>query len=805
MTAPGTPQQNHAAEVGFATLKNRARAMAYQANLPESQRMKFMARLIKYAEQLDNLTVVEINGVVKTRYEHWGMTLPKWVNHLRRWGEACVANSRRKEEGPHVDRGAVCMFVGVSDEHAGDVYTLWDPLTDRTKCSRDVRWLNRWYYQAPLAEIAALKGDEESEQNGAKEELAKVVPPHNDEDALVDRAAGGHEDNEEAKPHDDRRTTRSGRVVKKKVKFGEELNAACTQTDEESNARSLKYEDLDGYESDDVEDDRTQMGLVGAIGKEFNRTQELHVKTYDEAMRSKDRVGWTKAVEQEYQRMVSNGVFEEVSKEKATSRPITSVWAMKRKSDGTLRARLAARGFQQIQGLHYDPRSISSPVVSKATVRMVLILALMRDWTIEIVDVRGAFLQGEFLKGEVIYMQVPKGFEKYYGKDSVLRLRKPIYGLVQASYCFWRKLVAVMEEIGFTRCKADPCLYFRWTSNGLVIWTSFIDDLMICGGGNAVKQAKHMLMAKLECEDFGVMKEYVGVKVEKSDGMAKLTQPVTVQSLDDEFDIPEDKESDAYMPATPGTVLAAPLGEPLGEADHKLYRAGCGKLQWLKRETRPDLQFSVLQLQRHLQKPGRAHLKAMFRVMRYVLATKERGLVIKPERKWDGSRDHKFKLSTTTDSSYASCPDTKRSPGGYVTYMEGAVVSTKSKVQQFVTLSPTEAELVAMTEGVKEALGNKRLLEAMGLQVELPILVRGDNKGALDLMSNWSTGGKTRHIDVRYYFLRELKEQGIVDIQWVATDVNEADLFTKNLPKGSFERHVSRFCGTDRYMSDRAI
>jgi hypothetical protein len=106
---------------------------------------------------------------------------------------------------------------------------------------------------------------------------------------------------------------------------------------------------------------------------------------------------------------------------------------MKKKANGTIRARLNARGYEQVDGEHYDENAKAAPVVNEATIRIVLILMIMTDWHAEAVDVKGAFLHGEFEKGRRIYMEVPQGFEEYYPPNTVLLLKKTLYGTKQAA------------------------------------------------------------------------------------------------------------------------------------------------------------------------------------------------------------------------------------------------------------------------------------------------------------------------------------------------------------------------------------
>ena len=191
---------------------------------------------------------------------------------------------------------------------------------------------------------------------------------------------------------------------------------------------------------------------------------------------------------------------------------------------------------------------------------------------------------------------------------------------------------------------------------------------------------------------------------------------------------------------------------------------------------------------------------AMKRVMEYCVSTPDRGLYLKPTGNWNGrDKDFQFKIHGMSDSDYAKDPETRRSVSGYATFLNDAPVTMKSKMQECVTLSVTEAELVAATNCAQDMLYIKKVLNSLGLRVELPMILYVDNKGAKDLMNNWSVGGRTRHVEVRYHFLRELKERNIIRINWVSTHENCADLFTKNLQGPIFKKHVQVFCGKDCY------
>ena len=130
-------------------------------------------------------------------------------------------------------------------------------------------------------------------------------------------------------------------------------------------------------------------------------------------------------------------------------------------------------------------------------------------------------------------------------------------------------------------------------------------------------------------------------------------------------------------------------------------------------------------------------------------------------------------------------------------YLCGVPVSWKSRGQKSVTLSSTEAEFVALSEAAKEIKFIVQVMESMGLQVELPIVVRADNVGAIGLSKNLSTSQRTKHINVRYNFVREFVEDEFIKIIFVRSEENHADIFTKNVNREVFEKHVENFVGKD--------
>ncbi len=160
--------------------------------------------------------------------------------------------------------------------------------------------------------------------------------------------------------------------------------------------------------------------------------------------------------------------------------------------------------------------------------------------------------------------------------------------------------------------------------------------------------------------------------------------------------------------------------------------------------------------------------------MKYCVGTPKRGLMIEPTEFWDGDKKFEFTISGRSDSDFAKDIISRRSVSGCSTFLCGAPVSIRSKMQDCVTLSVTEAELVAATQCAQDMLFVMRVLESMDLKVKKPMILEVDNKGAKDLAHNWSIGGRTRIL-----------------VKWISQEDNSSDLFTKNLASTSRSSRIA--------------
>lgn len=202
------------------------------------------------------------------------------------------------------------------------------------------------------------------------------------------------------------------------------------------------------------------------------------------------------------------------------------------------------------------------------------------------------------------------------------------------------------------------------------------------------------------------------------------------------------------------------------------------------KHTRPDLANVVRELSKVMDGANEGHMKALLRVIKFVEVTKGYKLVFELNESKEG-----WKMIAFSDSDYSGDSDDRRSVSGYIIYLYGCCVAWRSKGQKSVSLSSTEAEYKAISEVVTEILYIKMIVEFLDEKLQLPIQVKVDNLGAIYLSKSASTSTRTKHIDTHYHFVREYVEDGIVQIEFVRSEANQADIFTKNLPRDSYERH----------------
>ena len=397
-------------------------------------------------------------------------------------------------------------------------------------------------------------------------------------------------------------------------------------------------------------------------------------------------------------------------------------------------------------------------------------------------------------------MEIPKGMKA--NDNECLILNKTIYGLVQSAREFYNKLVSALKECGFTGSSVDPCLWIKYSNQGIVLIAIYVDDCLMIGTDSDIDA----VIEKLKNYDFGLkvehnLTDYLSCRifVNYENRTTFIMQPHLIKNLEEKFSNEVNNLSNYGTPGTPRFKIVRP-SDDIERIDPELqarYRSGVGMLLFLIKYSRPDLANVVRELSKCMDGASHAAYKEMLRVMKFVLDTKQYCLKIQPKdegKEWD--------LVSYCDSDWAGDAETRISVTGFIIYLLGVPICWRSKGQKGVTLSSSEAEYVAISEAVKEIRFIYYLLESIGINIELPIVVRCDNVGAIFMAENSSSGVRTRHIDTRYHFVREHIEDGFIKIVFVKSRENVADLFTKNVSRDIYAEHVSKFLGRVNCDSD---
>ena len=215
------------------------------------------------------------------------------------------------------------------------------------------------------------------------------------------------------------------------------------------------------------------------------------------------------------------------------------------------------------------------------------------------------------------------------------------------------------------------------------------------------------------------------------------------------------------------------------EIDAKADQRALGSLMYPMLGTRPDLGYAIATLGRHAANPGPDHQRALERVLRYLRATADHQLVL------GRSASSSPTLLGYADADWASDINDRKSTSGYVFTLGGGAVSWNSKKQTTVALSSTEAEYIAGAHAAKEAVWLRQLLTELGQGTSSPTILHIDNQSAIAIARNPEFHECTKHIDVRYHFLRQVVDDGALELVYTPTQDQVADVLTKGLPPAS--------------------
>jgi len=414
------------------------------------------------------------------------------------------------------------------------------------------------------------------------------------------------------------------------------------------------------------------------------------------------------------------------------------------------------------------------------TIRAILALVPIKGLKIQQMDVKGAYLNG-ILK-EKVYMRQPEGYEDDTGR--VCELIKTLYGLKQSGREWNRELDEKLKRFGFQRLRSDPCVYIKRDGDGLIIITVWVDDLLLFAKPDELmEQTKSDLQTEWEMTDLGEPTKIIGVEITQTEDSITISQKVYVESILECEGLSE--INSVTTPLDPNIKLVPNPDGNEGNRSNSFARL-LGELQFLTNSTRPDIAFAVNRLAAYTANPSLQHVTALKRILRYLAGTKNLGITYsKTANNPDNNIFHGF-----ADAAFANHDDHK-STSGYVFLAAGGAITWKSKKQTTIALSTTQAEYVALSEAAREACWLRNLFDELGYPQENPTLIKGDNDGSISMAKNQQFHNRSKHIAIRWHWVRELIEQNLVTIENCRDPEQTADVLTKALACLKHNKHIT--------------
>lgn len=726
LTIPYTPQQNGVAERMNRTITEKARAMLNAAKLTK----QFWGEAVLTATYLINLTPTKAVESSKTPYELWHHKKPK-LSNLKVFGSTVYIHVK-KGNSKFDDKSIKGILVG----YEPNGYKIWNVETEKMQLARDViidetnfEVSRPRLFERTNNPLKASQGDHEMCELNKKH----ITIP---DDSKVKTPEGESQTNNNNNKTTDLR--RSERI---------------------KNRPQLSY-------------DENQMGNEFYSYAVKSQTVLHKIPTnYNEIKERDDRTHWELAIKNELASLYENKTWTFVSKPVNTN-IVSCKWVFTLKIDEhgnptRYKARLVARGFTQ--KYHIDYEEIYAPVARITTFRFLLAFANQFDLLIHQMDVKTAFLNGN-LK-EVIYMQIPEGVQAE--ENQVCKLNKSIYGLKQSSRCWYERFDSIIREKGFKNSSADPCLYFlnRGSIRENIYVLLYVDDILIVTADtNTMLNFKTFLNNCFKMTDLNEVKIFLGIYVERNQGIISLQQTSYLKGILRKFGMEDCKAVDSPLPVKPDYIALN---------SKEQYDAPCknliGCLMYAMLSTRPDLCFAISFLSRFQSKNSKELWKCLKRVLRYVKGTLDLKLTYT-------KGEYENVLSGFVDADWGSNELDRKSTSGYIfKVFENCTIAWNTRRQNTIATSSMEAEYIALFEGVKEAIWLKSLLTSIDIGFSKAIVIYEDNQGCISIAKNPTHHKRSKHIDIKYHFTRDMIQKGYVTLKYLPTGEQLADVFTKTV------------------------
>ena len=837
-----TPKLNNMVERGFAIRWEIAKTLMQNAGLKDNvkRNTKILVEAIKAACFLND-ECVQKSKTESVNHIFFGVKGKDRVKpkHFIEWGRiGFVANKRTKTTKMN-NNGTAMLMVGYALNHPSGTYRFYNPETNSIIISNSVKWsvFNPWESTAVGEAMNRVKDADIKQEDplvpavndiSAETELIDIVPQTNEDNMVTNLLPTPSTPPKQPERRITRRMANEDNATKTLVY--KEYNKATGQTlkvtgDTEATPIQMPTSDAEsGGISDNDDDDSTinhiWLNTIGVQTKNggIDEIMEFYIMhaciqsdpgeptSWKDALSGPEREWWIKAIRAEFNNFLARGGWkfvplDVVRKSGRRLVPTKLVFKKKDEIDESIRfkARCVTLGFMMVPGVDFTERF--SPVATDESLKVQVGINLKNyhiGWETHSCDIEAAFLEPTM--DNVMYIEphpamVECGFmTEEQRKELAILLKNSMYGNVDAAVKFFKVLTRWMvDKMGMTQSLADPCVFYKLDEEKkLKIYVSVtVDDCAVTGLSKDIEEFMKGLEGRFKITRGGILKKHLGVSYEwgvNDNGQAycKATMEKKINALVADYEAFIGKPVKTYdTPGKPHEYLAKSDEEHQPENIDK-YRSLVGQAMFITTKLCPKTGTATRSLSGFMANPNEMHWVALGRLIGYFKNMELKGILyVEPES---------FRLACLADTDYGNCPETRRSVGCSIFTMGCMLVGWHMSKHLTMSDSSCEAEYKELAKCAKGMKFLQMLLGELRL-AELPGLMFEDNAGAIFLAGNKQVSKRTKHIDLKHHLIREFTENinGVQQgkIYKIATELNTADIGTKNVEVHLFKKHAN--------------
>ena len=539
-----------------------------------------------------------------------------------------------------------------------------------------------------------------------------------------------------------------------------------------------------------------------AVATEIVKSDDIEPRSVNECRQRHDWLKWKDAIQAELNSLEKRSVFGPVVQTPPNVNPVGYKWVFTRKRNekneiARYKARLVAQGFSQKPGIDYD--ETYSPVMDAITFRYLISLVVSEKLDMRLMDVVTAYLYGEL--DTDIYMKVPEGLKLPEATTKPrnmysIKLRRSLYGLKQSGRMWFNRLSEYLIKEGYVNDPICPCVFIKKSNSNFAIVAVYVDDMNLIGSPKELEKTAEYLKNEFEMKDLGKTKYCLGLQIEHLASGILVHQSAYTEKILKRFNM--DK---AYPLSTPMVVRSLDIKKdpfrPKQDDEAILgpevpYLSAIGALLYLAQCTRPDIAFAVNLLARYSSAPTLRHWNGVKDILRYLRGTTDMGLFYASEST-NGPN-----IVGYADAGYLSDPHKGRSQTGYVFTCGNTAISWRSTKQTLVATSSNHSEILALHEASRESIWLRSMIRHIRSTCDLPsvtdvpTILYEDNAACIaQIKGGFIKSDRTKHIAPKFFYTHQLEKNHEIEVRQIRSNVNLADLFTKSLPKCTFQKLVN--------------